>query len=67
MAKCAHCDTSFSSLNLENVSIKAKKGRSWVGVAYCCPYCGVAVSVAIDPIALKSDTVGEVLRGLERG
>lgn len=64
MAKCHHCDTSLSSLTLETVSIKTKKGRGWKGIAYCCPYCDAVLSVAIDPIALKSDTVGEVLRGL---
>jgi len=64
MAKCAHCDSSFSSLNLENIKTKGKNGRGWAGVAYRCPSCGVAVSAAIDPVALKSDCVHEVLHGL---
>jgi hypothetical protein len=67
MAKCPKCDKIWSSpIKLETISIKAK-GASWIGCAYCCPYCDAAISVTIDQIALKADTVSEVLRGLGKG
>lgn len=66
MAKCPHCDSHMGSIKLETLTVKAK-GTNWVGVAYCCPNCDVAISLAIDPVALKADTVGEVLRRLGKG
>jgi hypothetical protein len=56
----------MGSIKLETLTVKAK-GTNWVGVAYCCPNCDVAISLAIDPVALKADTVGEVLRRLGKG
>jgi hypothetical protein len=65
MAICPNCKDSFSYVNLKNVSIKAKP-TPWNGVAYCCPYCDGALSVAIDPIAIKSDIVSEILGALDK-
>lgn len=65
MVKCPKCDKLLSSITAEAISIKSGR-KSWKGIAYCCPYCSAAISVTIDQIALKSDTVGEVLRGLGR-
>ncbi len=66
MAKCKNCDSGMSSITAEAISIKSGR-KSWKGIAYCCPMCGVAISVTIDQIVLKGDTVGEVLRGLGKG
>jgi hypothetical protein len=66
MAKCPHCNNQLSSIKADTVSIKAK-GKAWKGIAYCCPSCDATLSVTIDQIALKGDTVGEVLRGLGKG
>jgi hypothetical protein len=63
MAKCPYCDNTMSSITAEAISIKSGR-KGWKGIAYCCPSCDAALSVTIDQIALKSDTVGEVLRGL---
>jgi len=67
MAKCPYCDKSMPSIKAETISIKSAPRTSWRGIAYCCPYCNAALSVTIDQISLKSDTVGEVLRGLGKG
>jgi hypothetical protein len=63
MAKCPHCDGHLPSISGEVISIQTK-GHQWAGMAYCCPLCDAVLSVTIDQVALKSDTVGEVLRGL---
>ena len=36
----------------------------WNGVKYVCGSCGYILSVAIDPIAVKTDIVEEVLEAL---
>jgi hypothetical protein len=63
MAICPSCKNSFSYVNLTPVNVKAK-GASWHGVAYCCPSCDCALSVAVDPVAIKSDIVSEILDAL---
>lgn len=60
MAQCPKCDASLSYVDLEDMTIKAKP-QSWNGVAYVCPYCN-----AVDPIALKDDTVREILDHLRK-
>ena len=66
MAQCHKCDNPLSYVNLENMSIHAKP-QNWHGVAYVCPYCRSVLSVAIDPITLKNDTVTEIVDRLRRG
>ena len=66
MAKCPHCDRPISSINGEPISIKVKRGGLH-GFAYCCPLCDAVLSVMIDQIAVKADTVAAVLRGLRKG
>jgi transcription elongation factor Elf1 len=55
MSKCPKCSQFVSSATLSDVKI-----GKWNGVAYSCPFCFSVLSVAIDPVALKSDTVSEV-------
>jgi hypothetical protein len=39
-------------------------GNSWNAVSYQCPHCNIVLSVEIDPIAVKSDMVREVINEL---
>ena len=64
LAKCPHCDKALLHLRLESLLIHATGGKKWNGVVYSCPSCRVALSFGIDPIALKADTVAEILRAL---
>jgi rubredoxin len=63
MAKCPHCGKGFSSIKADPVTIRAP-GKSWKGIAYCCPSCDAAISVTMDQISLKADTVRETARAL---
>ena len=38
----------------------------WEGVAYHCPGCHAVLGVGIDPIALKTDIVNEVVEALRK-
>ena len=62
-ANCPKCDSSISRVNLSDMPVHSGNKR-YVGVAYTCPSCRSVLSVSIDPIAIKTDIVKEVLRGL---
>jgi hypothetical protein len=61
MSTCPYCKSSFTHVNIKQVSGKSPN-RSWVCISYNCPSCDASLSVAIDPIALKNDTVEEVAK-----
>jgi len=59
MSKCPKCSQFVSSVSLAEVNVNAGT-KQWVGVSYSCPFCFSVLSVGIDPVALKSDTVSDV-------
>ena len=65
MAICPKCSAAILSVNVREIPIRAIR-TEWVGVSYSCPSCDVLLSVGIDPIALKSDTVDEILDRLRK-
>ena len=62
--KCPSCGQAVASVNVSEIAINAGGGKQFVGVAYLCPACQAILSVTIDQIALKVDTVNAVLSGL---
>jgi hypothetical protein len=64
--KCPKCEKVLQSVKLEqiDVSVNPLTGPTWNGASYVCPHCGAILSVGLDPVALKADTVKEVLKGL---
>jgi hypothetical protein len=65
-SKCPKCETSLPYVNLEDVNVRAV-GASWHGVSYFCPSCNHVLSVGIDPVALKSDLLEEIVKVLRTG
>ena len=63
--QCPKCEAPLSYVRLEDVSVKGV-ATSWRGVSYICPHCSMILGVGIDPVALKSDTVEEVVRALKK-
>lgn len=55
MSKCPKCSNIVTTATLNDVSI-----GKWRGVSYSCPFCFSILSIAIDPVALKSDAIGGV-------
>jgi hypothetical protein len=41
-------------------------GTKWNTIILCCPHCQTAISAQIDPVALKTDIVAEVVKKLKR-
>lgn len=61
MIKCPKCDGVITSVKLKPLEAR-QEGTSirWHAVAYSCPTCNSVLSVQMDPLALKADTVKEV-------
>jgi uncharacterized protein with PIN domain len=65
MGKCPKCDGVVNNVHAEAVTIKTGPmgtGRAYNGVSYLCPLCRAVLSVSIDPLALKADTVKAIRR-----
>ncbi len=63
--KCPKCDKILTSVKIENVDVKLGMSNAWHGVSYSCPYCRAILSASIDPVALKTDIVKEVVKAVK--
>jgi len=62
---CPHCNAPLSTVTIAD--LKGRTGSmSWNCIGYGCPSCNKVLSVAIDPVALKTDMVAEVAREVAR-
>ncbi|MBU1894525.1 MAG: hypothetical protein KJ983_01750 [Candidatus Omnitrophica bacterium] len=64
--KCPKCEKVVYSLNLTEVEAGVFFGTKWRAVTYNCPHCSTILGSQIDPIAIKTDTVNEILNGLKK-
>jgi hypothetical protein len=65
--KCPSCGTIVTRLHLDAVDASTGFNQLSVrAITYCCPSCKVVLGAAIDPLALKTDTVNEILKALGR-
>ena len=51
---------------MTEVEAKSAQGKSLRGVAYSCPRCAAVISVGIDPMAIKSDMVKQVVEEIKK-
>jgi hypothetical protein len=65
MGLCPSCQAPIREVRLEAINVQAAAAQ-WVGVSYLCPYCSVVLGAGIDPIAIKTDIVEEIVRQLRR-
>jgi len=63
---CPKCNGRLNRVNVEHAEIVGG-GTNDKGINYVCPHCNTVLSVAIDPLALKSSIVSEILRALGMG
>lgn len=59
--KCPKCEKTLQHAVIEALPIHQNLQPKWLGVSYSCPHCHAILSVGIDPVALKTDTVKELL------
>ena len=60
---CPYCKKIIAHVRLETVEASADPGaqEAYHAVSYLCPHCLLVLGVAIDPVALKNDTVSETV------
>ena len=66
MGTCPKCEAVVLHVNIEEITASAFMGQQWRAIKYCCPSCGCVLSVAIDPIALRTDRVELVVAELRK-
>ena len=66
--KCPSCGNVARRVNVDNIEFRTNDigGPVWNGVSYKCPSCNTILSVSIDPAALKTVIVKEILARLGR-
>ncbi len=66
--KCPYCGFIISEVRTEAVTIGNALQKQWHGVSYVCPSfsCSKVISIQMDPISLKSDTIEGVAARLGR-
>lgn len=63
---CPKCTAEVQSVNIRAITITSPADPPWNGVGYECPHCGFLLGVGIDPVALKADTVREILQEIRK-
>ena len=63
MAICPNCQQPLLSVTITDVPVVGAANQ-WNGIVYECPSCHSALSVAIDPVALKTDLLAELFQSL---
>lgn len=64
LGKCAKCGETFARVRVEDIDIYVGEERRFGGISYFCMECNAVISVSLDPIVLKGETVGEILQAL---
>jgi hypothetical protein len=65
LGKCPKCEKLLSYVSCSAVDVKVAFGTSWNGISHNCPFCHTVLGVQIDPIAIKTDIVNELLNKLQ--
>lgn len=63
MSKCPKCEKVITHVNHVDLTIHALTKRV-TGNGYACPLCQTIISVEVDPIAIKTDTLNAIRKML---
>ncbi len=61
MGTCPKCQAPLNRVTVDDVNAGGLKG-----ISYSCPFCSVILSVGIDQLAVKTDTVSEIVSEILR-
>ncbi len=64
--KCPKCESVLNAIQGGHITINVPLGAKFHGISYTCPSCQIILSVQIDPVALKTDIINELLSKLGR-
>jgi len=59
---CPQCKNVINNVETEYVEIGIPPTKTWKGISYLCPSGKTVLSVAIDPVSLREETVERVVR-----
>jgi hypothetical protein len=63
MAKCPKCDRAITFVNFKPMESRQSFGSKVVlSIAHTCPLCSSVLSVQVDPVALKTDTLNAIAK-----
>ena len=63
---CPKCNAELKSVNVRAIEINAPADPPWNGLAYECPQCRCLLSVELDPVSLKAETVNQIVHEVRR-
>jgi hypothetical protein len=64
--KCPSCGKSVTAATIHGIDVGAPFGTTWKGITYNCNSCNAVLGVQIDPIAIKTDIVKDLLAALRK-
>ncbi len=64
MGKCPKCDKEVRRLGIE--TIPAGRGDKFAGVTFLCPSCHCVLGAGLDPVAVMTDGVKEIVREIAK-
>jgi len=64
--KCPACGAVVGHVDVQDMPVHLSGLPHLKGVSYLCPICHTILGVGVDPMALKQDTVNEIVKQLRR-
>lgn len=65
--KCPSCEQNFGAPVMQGFESGVFLGHmKWKCIAFCCPSCHAVLSAQVDPIAIKTDIVNELMQALRK-
>ena len=64
--KCPKCERVIDRVTIDQIDAYNQSRNVFNAVSYLCPHCQTVLSVQIDPLALKTDTVNDLLKALKK-
>lgn len=61
---CPKCSSIITKVHVEYMSVHEGFTPAWKGVSFVCPLCHAILGVGIDPVALKAETVQDIVGAL---
>jgi len=67
LGKCPKCEAVVHRAIVNTLNLDVIGGKSYLGLSYSCPQCQTILSVQMDPIAVKAETITDLVAALRTG
>ncbi|HGM6772794.1 TPA: hypothetical protein ACKQAW_003389 [Stenotrophomonas maltophilia] len=65
MSLCPYCKNSFDTVRMAPLTATYPGAKSRVALSYNCPSCDASLGIEMDPLAVKTETVAQVIEALQ--